>query len=573
MCIDYRGLKKITRKSTEPIPRIDDLVDMVQGCTVFNKIDLKSGYHQIEMAEEDVHKTAFKTRYGTYEYPVMPFGLCNASGTFQIEMHHIFRPYLDKFMVVYLDDILVFSRTTWEHAEHPTLVLQSLPDSQYKINREKSFFGVPSAIYLGRVISGDGLAPEAAKIVAVQEWPQPQIVRDVRSFMGLASYYIKFVRNFSAVVAPLTNLTKKDTPFLWSLPCQLAFTRLKKDLTRAPVLKLPDPTLPFILTTDASQYGIGAVLQQDDGNGLRPVEFMSKKIKTQKLHDSTYEKELYALVCGCKVFSKIDLKFGYHQIEVDPIDQHKSAFKTRDGLFPSLNADVTPPSEADVAEPVSSAADVAEPASSAADVADSLPSNLEVVEVESDGSRLDPSRSSTAVAAAAAEETSEHTSEVTSLAAEGAMSSSSAAEEATSSAATIEQAHTAMASSSTTQTIDSTSSSSPASAAAAPGLACRAGIGYSSGGDGVSTAGNYIEAVADFTRAIELDPKNADFYHNRGFSYRKLGKFEEAISDYTMAIKLNPQHCRAYYNRAFSYDRMKNYEAAIADYTEVSMHE
>ncbi|GBG67113.1 hypothetical protein CBR_g81537 [Chara braunii] len=300
MCIDYRGLNKITRKSTEPLPRIDDLLDMVQGCIVFSKVDLKSGYHQIEMAEEDVYKTAFKTRYGTYEFLVMPFGLCNAPGTFQTEMHLIFRPYLDKFMVVYLDDILVFSKTAREHAEHLALVLQSLRDSQYKINREKSSFGVPSVIYLGHVISGDGLAPEAAKIAAIQEWPQPQTVRDVRSFMGLASYYRKFVRNFSAVAAPLTNLTKKDTPFLWSLHCQLAFTRLKKALTRAPVLKLPDPTLPFILTTDASQYGIGAVLQQDDGNGLRPVEFMSKKIKTQKLQDSTYEKELYALVCALK---------------------------------------------------------------------------------------------------------------------------------------------------------------------------------------------------------------------------------------------------------------------------------
>ncbi|GBG88302.1 hypothetical protein CBR_g46869 [Chara braunii] len=169
MCIDYRGLNKITRKSTEPLPRIDDLLDMVQGCTVFSKVDLKSGYHQIEMAAEDVYKTTFKTRYGTYEFLVMPFGLCNAPGTFQTEMHRIFRPYLDKFMVVYLDDILVFRKTAREHAEHLALVLQSLRDSQYKINREKSSFGVPSVIYLGHVISGDGLAPEAAKIAAIQE--------------------------------------------------------------------------------------------------------------------------------------------------------------------------------------------------------------------------------------------------------------------------------------------------------------------------------------------------------------------------------------------------------------------
>jgi len=146
---------------------------MVQGCTIFSKIDLKSGYHQIEVAPEDVHKTAFKTRYGHYEYLVMPFGLCNAPGTFQTEMHRVLRPYLDQFVVVYLDDILVFSRNAKEHADHLALVLQALRDNQYFINREKSSFGVPSVLYLGHVISGGGLVPEAKKIAAIQDWPQP----------------------------------------------------------------------------------------------------------------------------------------------------------------------------------------------------------------------------------------------------------------------------------------------------------------------------------------------------------------------------------------------------------------
>ncbi|GBG62636.1 hypothetical protein CBR_g31271 [Chara braunii] len=300
MCVDYRGLNKTTRKSTEPLPRIDDLLEMVQGCTIFSKIDLKSGYHQIEMADDNVHKTTFKTRYGTYEYLVMPFGLCNAPGTFQTEMHRILRPYLNKFAVVYLDDILVFSRSVQEHVQHLALVLQALRDNQYKINREKSSFGVPSVVYLGHVISGEGLAPEATKVAAVQDWPRPANICDVRSFLGLASYYRKFIKNFSAIATPLTDLTKKDTSFLWTSECQEAFTRLKEALIRAPVLKLPDPTLPFVLTTDASQYGVGVVLQQDDGNGLQPIEYMSKKIKTKKLQDYTYEKELYALVSALK---------------------------------------------------------------------------------------------------------------------------------------------------------------------------------------------------------------------------------------------------------------------------------
>ncbi|GBG68215.1 hypothetical protein CBR_g2766 [Chara braunii] len=300
MCIDYRGLNKITRKSSEPLPRIDDLLDMVQGCKVFSKTDLKSGYHQIKMAEEDVYKTTFKTRYGTYEFLVMPFGLCNAPGTFQTEMNRIFRPFLDRFVVVYLDDILVYSKDAKEHADHLRKVLQVLREHKYKLNKEKSSFGVSSVLYLGHVISADGLSPEASKVVAVREWPQPQTVRDIRSFMGLASYYRKFIRNFSSIATPLTNLLAKDVPFRWSTTCQLAFSRLKKALTQTLVLKLPDPTLPFVLTTNASQYGVGAVLQQDDGTGLKPVEFKSKKIKVQIIQAFTYEKELYALVCALK---------------------------------------------------------------------------------------------------------------------------------------------------------------------------------------------------------------------------------------------------------------------------------
>ncbi|GBG68128.1 hypothetical protein CBR_g2679 [Chara braunii] len=281
MCVDYRGLNKITRKSTKPLPHVDDLLDMVQGCNIFSKIS------NLATTRLRWLKT-MSTRQ-----PSKP-------GTFQIEMHRILRPYLDKFVVVYLDDILVFSRFVQEHARHLALVLQALRANQYKINREKSSFGVPSVVYLGHVISGEGLAPEATKVAAVQDWPRPANIRDVRSFLGLASYYRKFIKNFSPIAAPLTDLTKKDTSFLWTSECQEAFTRLKEALIRASVLKLPDPTLPFVLTTDAGQYGVGAVLQQDDGNGLQPIEYMSKKIKTRKLQDSTDEKELYALVSALK---------------------------------------------------------------------------------------------------------------------------------------------------------------------------------------------------------------------------------------------------------------------------------
>ncbi|GBG75846.1 hypothetical protein CBR_g21090 [Chara braunii] len=176
MCIDYRGLNAITVKNAEPLPRIDDLLDRVQGCRYFTKIDLKSGYHQIAVRPEDQHKTAFQTRYGLYEFVVMPFGLCNAPGIFQHAMNRIFHDYLDKFIVVYLDDILIFSRTVEEHAEHLKIVLGLLRQHQYKVNLDKCEFGGTKILYLGHEISTDGLRPEGAKVASIRDWPGPQTV-------------------------------------------------------------------------------------------------------------------------------------------------------------------------------------------------------------------------------------------------------------------------------------------------------------------------------------------------------------------------------------------------------------
>ncbi|GBG88538.1 hypothetical protein CBR_g48007 [Chara braunii] len=173
MCIDYRGLNVITVKNAEPLPRIDDLLDRVQGCRYFTKIDLKSGYHQIAIRPEDRHKTAFQTRYGLYEFVVMPFGLCNAPGTFQHAMNRIFHDYLDKFIVVYLDDILIFSRTIEEHTEHLKTVLGLLRQHQYKVNLEKCEFGRTKILYLGHEISADGLRPDDAKVASIRDSPRP----------------------------------------------------------------------------------------------------------------------------------------------------------------------------------------------------------------------------------------------------------------------------------------------------------------------------------------------------------------------------------------------------------------
>ncbi|GBG75096.1 hypothetical protein CBR_g19609 [Chara braunii] len=295
MCIDYRGLDAITVKNAERPPRIDDLLDRVQGCRYFTKIDLKSGYHQIAIRPEYQHKTAFQTRYGLYEFVVMPFGLCNAPGTFQHAMNRIFHEYLDKFIVVYLDDILIFSRTAQEHAEHLKIVLGLLRQHQYKVNLEKCEFGRTKILYLGHEISADGLRPDDAKVASIRDWSRPQTVTVVRSFLGMTGYYRPFVKNYSTIDSPLTDLSQLDTPLEWTKECEAAFRKVKYALTHYEVLKLPDPDKPFVVTTNASQYGSGAVLVQKEGPKLQPIEYISKKMSSQKLAKSTFERELYAL--------------------------------------------------------------------------------------------------------------------------------------------------------------------------------------------------------------------------------------------------------------------------------------
>ncbi|GBG84024.1 hypothetical protein CBR_g37900 [Chara braunii] len=287
MCIDYRGLNAVTVKNDEPLPRID--------LKYFSKIDLKSGYHQIEVHSDDQYKTTFRTRYGHYEFIVMPFELTNAPTTFQRCMNDLFRPWLYRFVVVYLDDILVFSKTLQEHQGHLKQVLEKLREANFKINAKKCDWAKTQVLYLGHVLDGDGVKPEDCKIAAIRDWPTPRMLTKLRSFLGLANYYRKFVRNFSTIAAPLRRLLRKETIWKWDKDCTSAMKKLKQALIEYPVLKAADPSLPFVVTTDASQYDIGAVLQQDDGNGYRPVEFMSARMPSEKVATSTYERELYAL--------------------------------------------------------------------------------------------------------------------------------------------------------------------------------------------------------------------------------------------------------------------------------------
>ncbi|GBG67160.1 hypothetical protein CBR_g81585 [Chara braunii] len=210
-------------------------------------------------------------------------------------MNWIFHDYLDKFVIVYLEDILIFSKTVEEHVAHLDKVLNLLRQHKFKINGEKCEFGRTRVLYLGHEISAEGLKPDDAKVASIRDWPRPQSVTEMRSFLGMTGNYRNFVENYTIIAAPLTDLTRLDTPWEWTERCEAAFRHLKHALTHYEVLKLPDPDKPFIVTTDASQYGIGAVLAQQEGKQLRPVEYMSKKMPSQKLAKSTYEKKLYAV--------------------------------------------------------------------------------------------------------------------------------------------------------------------------------------------------------------------------------------------------------------------------------------
>ena len=293
MCVDYRALNKLTVKTKYPIPRIDDLLDQLQGATVFSSsLDLTSNYHQIRITREDVPKTAFNTPFGHYEFKVLSFGLTNAPAMFQAVMNDIFRPYLGKFVLVYLDDILVFSKSPEEHAEHLRLVLQLLREHSLCAKRPKCHLNAPELEFLGHVVGADGIRVDPKKTAVVTEWTVPQSVSKLRSFLGLTSYFRRFIQAYANIVGPLNNLLRKDVPYEWTSACQQAFDGVKVALTMAPVLVMPDYAQPFELIADACGFGIGAALLQEG----RPIAFLCKQFPAAERNYTVGEQELLAVV-------------------------------------------------------------------------------------------------------------------------------------------------------------------------------------------------------------------------------------------------------------------------------------
>src|SRR6185369_14199545 len=281
-----------------PLPCIDILFDQLAGAKVLSKIDLRSSYHQIKIRPCDIPKTAFSTRHGLYEYLVMSFGLTNAPAYFMYLMNSVFMPELDKFDMVFIDDILIYTKNEEDHATHLRIVLQRLRDHQLYAKFSKCEFWLGSVKFLGHTISSEGIAVDPSEVQEVMDWKPPTSVHQIRSFLGLAGYYRRFIPDFSRIAKPMTELLKKGVKFVWDEKCEKAFHTLREQLTTAPVLAQPDNTKSFDVYCDASGTGLGCVLMQDN----RVIAYASRALRPHEQNYPTHDLELAAVIHALKIW-------------------------------------------------------------------------------------------------------------------------------------------------------------------------------------------------------------------------------------------------------------------------------
>ncbi|KAF8673633.1 hypothetical protein RHS04_07597 [Rhizoctonia solani] len=297
LVVDYRKLNDVTHENIYPLPRQDDLMAKLQHAKIFTKLDLRWGYNNVRIKEGDKWKTAFQTKYGLFKYLVMPFGLTNAPAAFQHFMNNLFRDLIDVTVVIYLDDILIFSEDPKDHPTHVREVLLQLMKNQLFCKSSKCHFHITTVDYLGIVISLAGFSMDQKKVEAVTSWPQPKTVKQVQAFLGFVNYLQQFIPNFSTVACPLHNLTKKETPWSWGNPEESAFQELKSLVTQALVLIHSNPELPYYLETDALGVAMGAILsQRGEDHCLHPVAYVSKSFLGTKANYNMHDKELLAII-------------------------------------------------------------------------------------------------------------------------------------------------------------------------------------------------------------------------------------------------------------------------------------
>ncbi|GJU32304.1 putative reverse transcriptase domain-containing protein [Tanacetum coccineum] len=311
MCIDYRELNKLTVKNRYPLPRIDDLFDQLQGSSIYSKIDLRSGYHQLRVREQDIPKTAFRTRYGHYEFQVMPFGLTNAPAVFMDLMNRVCKPYLDKFVIVFIDDILIYSKDKKEHEEHLKAILELLKKEKLYAKFSKCEFWIPKVQFLGHVIDSRGIHVDPAKIESIKDWASPKTPTEIRQFLGLAGYYRRFIEGFSKIAKSMTKLTQKGIKFDWGEKEENAFQLIKQKLCSAPILALPEGSEDFVVYCDASHKGLGAVLMQRE----KVIVYTSRQLKIHEKNYTTHDLELGSVVFALKIwrhYLDYDYDIRYH---------------------------------------------------------------------------------------------------------------------------------------------------------------------------------------------------------------------------------------------------------------------